>query len=90
MADNYSSSKPIPWWRSLNTLAIVLFLAIAAFFLFTEHRAHLYGALPYLFVLVCFGLLLAQWRIYRTPPGGPVTPPSRRSVSGKGGTSNEP
>jgi hypothetical protein len=34
-------------------VAFGVFLAIALFFLFTEHRAHLYGALPYLFVLAC-------------------------------------
>lgn len=33
--------------------ALFGFLAIAAFFLWTEHRAHLYGALPYLLVLAC-------------------------------------
>ncbi len=29
------------------------FAAIAALFLFTEHRAHLFGALPYLLLLAC-------------------------------------
>jgi len=29
------------------------FLAVAAFFLWTEHRAHLLGILPYLFILAC-------------------------------------
>lgn len=29
------------------------FIAIAAFFLFTEHRAHVLGALPYLLLLAC-------------------------------------
>lgn len=29
------------------------FLAIAGFFLFTEHRAHLLGFLPWLFLLAC-------------------------------------
>ena len=29
------------------------FLAIAAFFLLTEHRAHLFGALPFLLLLAC-------------------------------------
>ncbi len=33
--------------------ALWAFLAIAAFFLWTEHRAHLLGALPYLLVLAC-------------------------------------
>ncbi len=29
------------------------FLAVAAFFLFTEHRAHLFGFLPYAILLLC-------------------------------------
>ncbi len=29
------------------------FLAIAAFFLLTEHRAHLFGFLPWLLILAC-------------------------------------
>jgi hypothetical protein len=29
------------------------FVAIAAFFLLTEHRAHFLGALPYLLLLAC-------------------------------------
>lgn len=29
------------------------FVAIAGFFLLTEHRAHLFGILPYLLVLAC-------------------------------------
>ena len=32
---------------------LVAFLAIAAFFLLTEHRAHLFGALPFLLLLAC-------------------------------------
>ncbi len=35
------------------TLALCLFLAIAGFFLWTEHRAHLFGILPYLLLLAC-------------------------------------
>ncbi len=38
----------IPVW-----LGTCLFLAIAAFYLWTEHRAHLLGALPYLILLAC-------------------------------------
>lgn len=29
------------------------FIAIIGFFLITEHRAHLYGALPYVILLAC-------------------------------------
>ena len=36
-----------------TTATAVGFLLIAAFFLFTEHRAHLFGMLPYLFLLAC-------------------------------------
>lgn len=32
---------------------LIGFLAVAAFFMWTEHRAHLLGALPYLLVLAC-------------------------------------
>jgi len=38
--------------RGYNWIFLV-FLAIAAFFLFTEHRAHLLGALPFLLLLAC-------------------------------------
>ncbi len=31
----------------------IAFLAIAAFFLFAEHRAHMLGALPFLLLLAC-------------------------------------
>ena len=38
----------IPVW-----LGLCVFLAIAAFFLLTEHRAHVLGALPYALLLLC-------------------------------------
>ena len=39
--------------NSTLTVGFCLFLVIAAFFLWTEHRAHLLGALPYLILLAC-------------------------------------
>ncbi|MCW2319309.1 hypothetical protein M2322_004884 [Rhodoblastus acidophilus] len=33
--------------------ALCAFLAIGAFYLVTEHTAHLFGALPYLLLLAC-------------------------------------
>lgn len=33
--------------------ALIGFLAVAGFFLWTEHRAHLLGILPFLLVLAC-------------------------------------
>jgi len=35
------------------TLVLIGFLAIIGLLLFTEHRAHVLGALPWLFVLAC-------------------------------------
>jgi hypothetical protein len=32
---------------------LIGFLAVAAFFLWTEHRAHLFGILPFFLVLAC-------------------------------------
>lgn len=33
--------------------ALLGFLAVAGFFLWTEHKAHVFGVLPYLLVLAC-------------------------------------
>ena len=42
--------NPMGWRISL---VLIVFLVIAAFFLITEHRAHLFGVLPYLLLLAC-------------------------------------
>jgi hypothetical protein len=44
---------PEPRVRSRSWWAFAGFVAIAGFFLLTEHRAHLFGALPYLLLLAC-------------------------------------
>lgn len=41
------------WLGSRRSLVLIVFLAIVGFFLFTEHRAHLFGILPYLLLLAC-------------------------------------
>ena len=40
-------------WGLRYTLGVAAALGIMAFFLLTEHRAHLFGALPYLLILAC-------------------------------------
>lgn len=40
-------------WGSKSIWVLIGFIAVAAFFLLTEHRAHLLGALPYLLLLAC-------------------------------------
>ena len=39
--------------RSPTTVALMAFLAVAAFFLLTEHTEHVFAALPFLIVLAC-------------------------------------
>ena len=41
------------WLGSRVTWALLVFLAVAAFYLLTEHTAHLFGALPFLLFLLC-------------------------------------
>ena len=52
MSLSHQSPEPhAPW--SPSRLGLIAFLAIAAFFLITEHRAHVLGALPYVLLLLC-------------------------------------
>lgn len=41
------------FFRSRTGLVLLAFLAIAAFFLLTEHTAHVFGILPYALLLLC-------------------------------------
>ena len=41
------------FWGSRASLGLIVLGAIAAFFLLAEHRAHVFGALPFLLLLAC-------------------------------------
>lgn len=41
------------FWRSRGALVLLGFLAIAAFYLITEHTAHVFGILPFLLLAAC-------------------------------------
>ncbi len=47
------SRQQTSFWKSKTGLVAIAFLAIDAFFLVTEHRAHLLGWLPWLILLAC-------------------------------------
>jgi len=51
------------WIRSPSGLILLAFLAIAAFFLIMEHRAHVVGVFPYVLLLLCpvLHLLMHGW-----------------------------
>jgi hypothetical protein len=46
-------SQKRSWLWSPRGLVLLALLTIAAFFLMTEHRAHVLGALPYVLFLLC-------------------------------------
>jgi len=41
------------FWRSRYALGLIVFGAVAGYFLLTEHLAHTVGALPFLLLLAC-------------------------------------
>jgi hypothetical protein len=41
------------WFKPKAQWVLLAFLAIGGFFLFTEHRAHFLGFLPFLILLAC-------------------------------------
>lgn len=45
--------RPAPFWRSRTGFVLLGFTAIAAFFLLTEHQAHVLGALPFVLLALC-------------------------------------
>lgn len=51
--DNVQESHAVERQHSRSRLVLIGFLVVAAFFLFSEHRAHFLGILPYLLVLAC-------------------------------------
>ena len=44
---------PPPFWRSRASVALLVVAVVGGFLLFTEHRAHVLGFLPYAFLLAC-------------------------------------
>ena len=60
--DFEQSPQRSPW----TTASVCALLAIAAFYLWTEHRAHVMGALPYLLLLSCPIIHLLMHRAHRS------------------------
>ena len=60
--DNSGKFRFSKWLLSRTGLVFIIFLVIAAFFLITEHTAHLFGILPYALVLLSLVLYLLTRR----------------------------
>jgi hypothetical protein len=46
-------SQESGFWRSRAGIACLVFIGVAAFYLLTEHTAHVFGFLPYALILLC-------------------------------------
>jgi hypothetical protein len=64
----HMEERPAPWWRTRTGFVLVCFPGIAAFCPLTEHTAHVFGVLPYLFLLAFPGWLP---RFESSMPSGP-------------------
>ncbi|MHB1141697.1 MAG: DUF2933 domain-containing protein [Sulfuricaulis sp.] len=53
MATNREHTEQPPFRRTRSGIVLLGFPAIAAFFLLTEHRAYLLGALPFVLLALC-------------------------------------
>jgi hypothetical protein len=53
MTTSSDHEKPTPFLRTPGGIALIAFVAIAGFFLWQEHRAHVLSILPYLLLLAC-------------------------------------
>ena len=48
-----NDSEPKAFWSSRYAIGLLVMGAVAAYFLLSEHRAHFFGALPFLLLLAC-------------------------------------
>ncbi len=51
--EHENQNEPSSFWRSRYALGYLVIGAVAAYFLLTEHLAHVIGALPFLLLLAC-------------------------------------
>jgi len=50
------SQQPKSFWTTTPGIAAIVFSVAAAYFLWTEHEAHVIAILPYTFLLLCVGM----------------------------------
>lgn len=51
--DQQHDCDPASLWRSRYGVGLIVLGSVAGYFLWTEHRAHLVGALPFVLLLAC-------------------------------------
>lgn len=73
--------RPTRFWGSRHAVGLVVLGAVAAYFLLSEHRAHFFGALPFLLLLACPLMHVFMHRGHRGHAGGPVRRPDSGDLS---------
>jgi hypothetical protein len=81
-----SSDERAPsFWRSRFAFGWLVLAAVAGWFLWAEHRAHLLGALPYVILLACPLMHMFMHRGHHghhgAPPADAGPPPRDRGES---------
>ncbi|MGQ0599493.1 DUF2933 domain-containing protein [Aquabacterium sp.] len=51
--DQQHDCEPASFWRSRYGVGLIVLGSVAGYFMWTEHRAHLAGALPFVLLLAC-------------------------------------
>ncbi len=49
----HHETRQRPFFRSPEGIGLIVLAAVAGFYLWTEHQAHLFGVLPFLLLLAC-------------------------------------
>jgi len=66
-----NDDEPRAFWHSRYAVGLLVMGAVAAYFLFSEHRAHFFGALPFLLLLACPLMHVFMHGSHRGHGGGP-------------------
>ena len=82
----------VPFWKSRYAIGLLVMGAVAGYFPWVEHQAHLLGALPYLLLLACPLMHVLMHRgghghhshgSHRALPGSGTEDPSARASEEK-------
>lgn len=81
--DQRTDARPAGPRFTRGGIAFAIFMAVALFFLLTEHRAHFFGALPFLLILACPLLHLFHHGGHGSHAHGPDKPADRETRTTK-------
>jgi len=90
--DHETPGQPPSFWSSRYAVGLLVFGAVAAYYLLTEHLAHFAGALPWLLLLACPLMHVFMHHGHsghgHGQAGGPPIDDSRKSSNPRSGESS--